>query len=55
VAQLPLRLQEGARLGFATAAVPRLGLEGKSPLELFLETSVERLRAKAWLKGVVEE
>ncbi|WP_026853550.1 DNA repair protein RadA [Geothrix fermentans] len=55
VAQLPLRLQEGARLGFACAAVPRLGLEGRSPLELFPETSVERLRGKAWLKGVVEE
>ena len=55
VAQLPLRLQEGARLGFARAAVPRLGLEGKSPLELFPETSVERLRSKAWLKGIVEE
>jgi len=55
VAQLPLRLQEGARLGFACAAVPRLGLEGKSPLDLFPETSVERLRGKAWLKGVVEE
>jgi DNA repair protein RadA/Sms len=55
VAQLPLRLQEGARLGFACAAVPRLGLEGKSPLELYPETSVERLRGKAWLKGVVEE
>jgi DNA repair protein RadA/Sms len=55
VAQLPLRLQEGARLGFACAAVPRLGLEGRSPLELYPETSVERLRGKAWLKGVVEE
>ena len=55
VAQLPLRLQEGARLGFASAAVPRLGLEGKSPLDLFPETSVERLRSKAWLKGVAEE
>jgi DNA repair protein RadA/Sms len=55
VAQLPLRLQEGARLGFACAAVPRLGLEGKSPLDLFPETSVERLRGKAWLKGLVEE
>jgi len=55
VAQLPLRLQEGARLGFSCAAVPRLGFEGKSPLELFFETSVERLRGKAWLKGVVEE
>ena len=55
VAQLPLRLQEGARLGFSCAAVPRLGLEGKSPLDLFPETSVERLRGKAWLKGLVEE
>ena len=55
VAQLPLRLQEGARLGFTHAAVPRLGLEGKAPLDLFPETSVERLRGKAWLKGVVEE
>ncbi|HEX7552452.1 MAG TPA: DNA repair protein RadA, partial [Geothrix sp.] len=55
VAQLPLRLQEGARLGFSCAVVPRLGLEGKSPLDLFPETSVERLRSKAWLKGVVEE
>ncbi len=55
VAQLPLRLQEGARLGFACAAVPRVGLEGKSPLDLFPEISVERLRSKAWLKGVVEE
>jgi len=55
VAQLPLRLQEGARLGFACAVVPRLGLEGKSPLDLFPETSVERLRSKAWLKGMVEE
>ncbi|GLH68659.1 DNA repair protein RadA [Geothrix rubra] len=55
VAQLPLRLQEGARLGFAAAAVPRLGLEGKSPLELFPETSVERLRGKGWLKGTVDE
>ena len=55
MAQLPLRLQEGARLGFTHAAVPRLGLEGKAPLDLFPETSVERLRGKAWLKGVVEE
>ncbi len=55
VAQLPLRLQEGARLGFGAAAVPRLGLEGKSPLELYAEISVERLRSKAWLKGLVEE
>ncbi len=55
VAQLPLRLQEGARLGFGAAAVPRLGLEGKSPLELYAEISVERLRSKAWLKDMVEE
>ncbi|HEX9011008.1 MAG TPA: DNA repair protein RadA [Holophagaceae bacterium] len=55
VAQLPLRLQEGARLGFAAAAVPRLGLEGKAPLDLFPETSVERLRGKGWLKGTVDE
>ncbi len=55
VAQLPLRLQEGARLGFKCAAVPRLGLEGASPLDLIPETSIERLRAKRWLRGVVEE
>jgi DNA repair protein RadA/Sms len=54
VAQLPLRLQEGARLGFAAAAVPRLGLEGRHPLELHPETSVERLRGKPWLKGMAE-
>jgi DNA repair protein RadA/Sms len=54
VAQLPLRLQEGARLGFACASVPRLGLEGKAPLDLFPETSVERLRGKGWLKGAAE-
>ncbi len=47
--------KKAARLGFACAAVPRLGFEGRGPLELFLETSVERLRGKAWLKGVVEE
>lgn len=55
VAQLPLRLQEGGRLGFAAAAVPRVGTEGGSPLELHLERSVERMRMKAWLKGVAEE
>jgi DNA repair protein RadA/Sms len=55
VAQLPLRLQEGARLGFSAAAAPRNGHEGKQPLELFLESSVERLRTKAWMKGAVEE
>ncbi|HET6330254.1 MAG TPA: DNA repair protein RadA [Holophagaceae bacterium] len=55
VAQLPLRLQEGARLGFSGAAAPRAGHEGKQPLELFLEGSVERLRAKPWMKGAVEE
>jgi DNA repair protein RadA/Sms len=53
VAQLPLRLQEGARLGFQRAAVPRLGLEPglKAPLELSPERSVERLRSKAWMLG----
>ncbi|HJU83761.1 MAG TPA: DNA repair protein RadA, partial [Holophagaceae bacterium] len=55
VAQLPLRLQEGARLGFAAAAAPRIGFEGKAPIEVHLEASVERLRGKAWLRGVVEE
>lgn len=55
VAQLPLRLQEGARLGFASAAAPRAGHEGKQLLELFLESSIERLRGKAWMKGAVEE
>jgi DNA repair protein RadA/Sms len=55
VAQLPLRLQEGARLGFARAAVPRLGLEGKAPLEVLAETSVERLRSRAWLGSEAEE
>jgi DNA repair protein RadA/Sms len=49
VAQLPLRLNEGARLGFAAAAVPKLGLEGKQPIPCHLETSVERLRSKTWL------
>ena len=33
----------------------RIGLEGRSPLDLFPEVSVERLRGKAWLKGLVEE
>ena len=53
VAQLPLRLQEGARLGFERAAVPRLGLEPglSSPLELLPERSLERLRSKSWLLG----
>ena len=55
VAQLPLRLNEGARLGFAAAAVPRLGLEGKQALPCHLETSVERLRSKTWLKERAEE
>jgi DNA repair protein RadA/Sms len=54
VAQLPLRLQEGARLGFAAAAVPRMGFEGKASLDLHLELNVERLRGKAWLKGTAE-
>jgi DNA repair protein RadA/Sms len=55
VSQLPLRLQEGLRLGFQRAAVPRHGLEGTSPLELHLESSVERLRGKAWLGAKAEE
>ena len=54
IAQLPLRLQEGARLGFSSAVVPKVGLEGKAPIEVFPETSVERLRAKAWLRQVSE-
>jgi DNA repair protein RadA/Sms len=55
VSQLPLRLQEGARLGFRSAAVPRLGLDSlTSPLELHPETGLERLRAKGWLLGRVE-
>jgi DNA repair protein RadA/Sms len=54
VAQLPLRLQEGARLGFSGAAVPRVGTEGASPLSLHLERSVERVRMKGWLKGTIE-
>ena len=55
VAQLPLRIQEGARLGFERAAVPRMGLEGGKGLELILERSVERLRSKDWLKAKAEE
>ncbi len=57
VAQLPLRLQEGARLGFDRAAVPRLGLEPgfNSPLELYPERSMERLRGKSWLLAKAEE
>jgi DNA repair protein RadA/Sms len=57
VAQLPLRLQEGARLGFQRAAVPRLGLEPglKAPLELIPERGMERLRSKSWLLGRLEE
>jgi DNA repair protein RadA/Sms len=55
VAQLPLRIQEGARLGFERAAVPRMGLEGGKDLDLILERSVERLRAKPWLKAKADE
>lgn len=56
VAQLPLRLQEGARLGFDRAAVPRLGLDpGTTPLELFAELGLERLRGKSWLVGKAED
>lgn len=55
VAQLPLRLQEGARLGFERAVVPRLGLEaGTARLELFPERGVDRLRAKGWLTARAE-
>jgi DNA repair protein RadA/Sms len=56
VAQLPLRLQEGARLGFDQAAVPRMGLEPglRAPLKLIAETSLERMRGKPWLLGRVE-
>jgi DNA repair protein RadA/Sms len=51
VSQLPLRLQEGARLGFQSAAVPGLGLERglRAPLEIWPERAVERLRGKSWL------
>ncbi len=49
VSQLPLRLQEGSRLGFARAAVPRAGMEGRPPLQLYAEQGVDRLRGKAWL------
>ena len=57
VAQLPLRLQEGARLGFQLAAVPRQGLEPglRSTLELVPERSVERLRGKSWMLGKLSE
>jgi DNA repair protein RadA/Sms len=57
VAQLPLRLQEGARLGFSRAAVPRTGLEPglASPLEIIPELGMERLRSKAWLLARAEE
>jgi len=55
VAQLPLRLNEGARLGFTGAAVPKLGLEGKQPIPCHLETSVEKLRSKTWLRDRQED
>lgn len=55
VAQLPLRIQEGARLGFERAAVPRMGLEGGKGLDLILERSVERLRGKEWLRAKMDE
>jgi len=56
VSQLPLRLQEGARLGFERAAVPRMGLEGHNhPLELYAELSVERLRGRPWLGASSED
>jgi len=57
VAQLPLRLQEGSRLGFDRAAVPRMGLDPGfgSSLELFPERGLERLRSKSWLLARTEE
>jgi DNA repair protein RadA/Sms len=55
VAQLPLRLQEGARLGFTAAIVPKLGLEDRQPLPCHAELSVERLRNRSWLKERAEE
>jgi DNA repair protein RadA/Sms len=56
VAQLPLRLQEAARLGFERAAVPRMGLEaGTAHIELFPERGLERIRNKSWLLGKTEE
>jgi len=56
VSQLPLRLQEGARLGFHHAVVPRMGLDLglTSPLELFPELGMERLKSKQWLLGRTE-
>jgi len=56
VSQLPLRLQEGARLGFQSAAVPRLGLDAvkDAPLQLYPELGMERLKGKAWLLGRTE-
>ncbi|HWQ09742.1 MAG TPA: DNA repair protein RadA [Holophaga sp.] len=57
VAQLPLRLQEGSRLGFDRAAVPRTGLEAGTgaALELYPERGLERLRQKPWLLARAEE
>lgn len=55
VAQLPLRMQEGARLGFDKAAVPRMGPELSTNMEIYSEQSVERLRAKPWLLARTEE
>lgn len=56
VAQLPLRLQEGTRLGFERAAVPRMGLEsGGGAMELYAERGLERLRSKPWLLGRAED
>jgi len=50
VAQLPLRLQEGSRLGFNQAVVPGTGLDHKAPpLDLIYEKNLERLRSKCWL------
>nr|WP_320132018.1 DNA repair protein RadA [uncultured Holophaga sp.] len=57
VAQLPLRLQEGRRLGFGRAAVPRMSLEPGTGagLELFPEKGLERIRNKPWLLARAEQ
>jgi DNA repair protein RadA/Sms len=55
VAQLPLRLQEGGRLGFERATVPHVGLDSSTKMEIYAERSVERLRSKPWLLARNEE
>jgi DNA repair protein RadA/Sms len=50
VAQLPLRLQEGSRLGFVHAVVPSMGLDRKTPpLKLISENNMSQLRSRPWL------